>query len=55
MDRAVQGPGVAAREVAARRAVVGHEHGVAGEYGVGDAAIADGEGDAPLYYRERRP
>jgi hypothetical protein len=46
MDRAVQGPGVAAGEVAARRAVVGHEHGVAGKDSVADDIGQTGRGMA---------
>jgi hypothetical protein len=46
VDRAVQGARVAAREVAAAGAVVGHEQGVAGEQGVADQ-VAEAGGGVP--------
>ncbi|MNS76902.1 hypothetical protein D3C72_1104600 [compost metagenome] len=46
LDRAVQGSRVAARKVAARCAVVGHEQGVADEDGVTDPVADAGGGMA---------
>ena len=56
MDRAVKGPSVAAGEVAARRAVIRHEHSVARKDGVADDIGQAGRGVAGhMQHRRLQP